>query len=454
MTEYQFHAPVALLPSGWAEDVSINVARDGRIVDIRPDSAYTAEAVRLAGPALPGMVNVHSHTFQRAIAGLAERAGRGGNDSFWTWRERMYALVQKLTPEHIGAIAHHVFIEMLKSGTTGVAEFHYLHHAIDANPYADRAELSNRILAAAQSCGLPITLLPTLYTYSDFGQVAPVSGQRRFLHDVDTFLRLLETVDTRLGARQNLGIAFHSLRAVTVEQIEAVLAEWPTKPPIHIHIAEQQREVEACVAWARARPVAWLFDNVPVGENWCLIHATHLSADECARLARAPVTIGLCPTTEANLGDGIFPGRKFIANGGRFAVGSDSQVCLAPAGELRQFEYTQRLESQQRNCLHDGGQVGDYLYQTAAHAGAQATQQPTGAFEVGKQADFVVLDGDEPMLAGCEASEIASCWMFAGTPNWIRDVWIAGERIVADRRHPQETEAARGMAQALRALAE
>ncbi|WP_423820692.1 formimidoylglutamate deiminase [Salinisphaera sp. SPP-AMP-43] len=453
MTRRQFHAPLALTPEGWARDVAIDVNEHGYITAVTAAAPPEASAIRLAGPTLPGSVNIHSHTFQRAMAGLAERSA-GRNDSFWSWRERMYSLVQRLNPEQVGAIASYSMIQMLKRGYTALTEFHYLHHAADGGFYADRAEMAGRILGAAEAAGLPTTLLPTLYSYGDFGGQPANSGQRRFLHSVDDFLKLLDTVDGRLGLQQTQGLAFHSLRAVTPAQIHEVLAARPETGPIHIHIAEQMREVEACQAWSGQRPVQWLFEHLPIDERWCLIHATHVDASELALLASGPATVGLCPTTEASLGDGIFPASELIDQGGRFAVGSDSQVCLGPLAELRLLEYGQRLSSQQRNRLHDGGEVGDTIYRMAATAGAQAAAQATGALEVGRRADFVVLDPAEPMLAGCAPEQITSCWLFAGDDRWVRDVWVAGQQIISEGHHPLETEAAQAMTDALAELAE
>lgn len=453
VTERRFHAPLALTPNGWARDVAFDVDAQGWIgavtVDTRPDASCT----RLPGPALPGSVNIHSHTFQRAMAGLAERSA-GKDDSFWSWRERMYRLVQRLTPDQVGAIAHYSMIQMLKRGYTALAEFHYLHHDTDGAFFADRAEMASRILAAAETAGLPLTLLPTLYSHGDFGGQPANRGQRRFLHGVDDFLKLLDTLDGHLAAQQTQGLAFHSLRAVTPAQINEVLAARAKAGPIHIHIAEQTREVEACQAWSGLRPVQWLFEHMPVDERWCLIHATHIDESELGLLARSRATVGLCPTTEASLGDGIFPATAFLNRGGRFAVGSDSQVCLSPLAELRLLEYGQRLTSQQRNRLHDGREVGDTIYQMAATAGARAAAQATGALEVGRRADFVVLDSGQPMLAGCTPEQITSCWLFAGDDDWVDEVWVAGRRVIADGRHPDEAKAARAMTQTLAALAD
>ncbi len=448
MSERQLYAENALLPSGWAQGVVITVDRHGTISAVCTGQEAPAAARVLPGPVLPGMVNSHSHAFQRAMAGLAEYAG-ARQDSFWTWREQMYALVTRLTPGQVEAIARYLYIEMLKAGYTAVAEFHYLHNDRQGQPYEPPAEMGSRLLTAAAQAGLPVTLMPTLYSYGGFGSQPLAPGQRRFSHDTDRFLQLIDTLEAQLGAGQYLGIAFHSLRAVTMPQIEQVLTTRPGHYPVHIHVAEQQREVDDCVAWSGQRPVAYLLDQAPVDARWCLIHATHISDEECRALARSEACVGLCPTTEANLGDGLFPGRDFIDADGLFAIGSDSHVSVSVLEELRSLEYGQRLFSEKRNRLHDGGDVGAYLYRQAAENGARAAQQPTGALRAGTRADFVILDGAHPLLATCAPARLASRWLFAGDSCWVREVWIAGHRVVQDGRHPQEVAAGRGFIEAV-----
>lgn len=446
-----FHSSAALLPDGWARDVLIGVDECGIIRTLQADEAASPLAQVLPGPVLPGMVNAHSHAFQRLMAGLAERSG-GGQDSFWTWRERMYALVARVTPEQVQAIARYLYVEMLKAGYTAVAEFHYLHHDAYGRPYAEPAEMALRVAAAANDAGLALTLLPVLYRYGGFGARAPSAAQRRFLHDEDAFADLIERLRARLQGEQRLGMAFHSLRAVTEAQMRRLLVALPYAFPVHIHIAEQQREVEDCLAWCGQRPVTYLLQRFAVDERWCLVHATHVNDEECEALARSGACAVLCPTTEASLGDGFFPATAFVVTGGRFAVGSDSHVSLSVVEELRWLEYGQRLLSEKRNRLHDGGEVGTYLYQSAAHGGARAAHQPTGALALGQRADFVVLDGEQPLLAGCEAAQVASRWLFAGDNTWIREVWVAGRRVIADGHHPQEAVAGQAFAEAAKAL--
>ncbi len=447
-----FHASAALLPDGWARAVTFAVDTAGTLREIRCGGDCPAGAVALPGPVLPGMVNVHSHAFQRLMAGLAERPGGGAEDSFWTWRERMYALVSALTPEQVHAIARSLYVHMLEAGYTAVAEFHYLHRDADGRPYADPAEMSLQVLAAAASAGLPITLLPTLYCHGGFGGQPLAPAQRRFSMDDEQALALLDRLDRQTREHQRVGVAFHSLRAVDGARMRRVLDALPGDRPIHIHAAEQQREVDDCLAHHARRPVAHLLDTVGLDARWCLVHATHMSPDETARMARSGACAGLCPSTEASLGDGLFPAPEFVAAGGRFAIGSDSHVSVSPLEELRWLEYGQRLRTQRRNRLHDGGEVGTFLYGEAATGGARAAAQPTGALEVGRRADFVVLDGGQPMLAGCAPEQIASRWLFAGEQAWVGEVWVAGRRAVAGGRHPLHDETSRELAAVAREL--
>lgn len=440
MTQRLF-ADHALLADGWAHHVLIEVDDAGFITAVSPDSA-AGDARRLAGPALPGMPNLHSHAFQRAMAGLAE-IGSERPDSFWNWRERMYCLVDTLTPEQVATIAQALYVEMLKGGYTQVSEFHYLHHDPAGRAYADPAEMGWAISTAAERSGISLTLLPVLYTYGGFGGQPPNIGQRRFIYDTPGFLRLLERLAPRLSAHptQALGLAFHSLRAITPEQIREVLAADPTGPR-HIHVAEQQREVDESLAHSGHRPVRWLLDNVSIDAHWCLVHATHLDACEVRDLAASGAVAGLCPTTEANLGDGLFPAIDYAVQGGRLGIGSDSHVSLNVVEELRLLEYGQRLVSQRRNCMQDGAtrQVGDWLYRHALVGGAQASGQPIGAIAPSMRADLVILDGEDPYLATASDETRLGRWLFSGSKQQIRDVMVAGRWVVEARRHPLDGE--------------
>ncbi len=447
-----FFAERALLPEGWSANVRLEVDAQGYLQGVAVDS--TAEgAERLQGPLLPGMPNLHSHAFQRAMAGLAEVAG-ATQDSFWTWRDLMYRLVGRLAPEQLEVVARQLYIEMLKAGYTAVAEFHYVHHDPEGVPYADPAELGRRLAQAAGRAGIGLTLLPVLYSYSGFGAQAPTAGQRRFLHTTDSYLELLPRLAAVLAEGQRLGLCFHSLRAVSGAQLAEVLAATEPDWPVHIHIAEQQKEVADCLAWSGRRPIEWLYEQVAVDERWCLVHATHALPHEVALMAQSRAIAGLCPTTEANLGDGLFPATDFLAAGGRFGIGSDSHVSVSPVEELRWLEYGQRLRDQQRNRLVCARQpnVGQHLFVQALQGGAMALGQEIGQLAVGRRADWVVLDGTDPYLASAPADALLNRWLFAGGDRQVRDVMVGGRWVVRDGRHPDEAASAKDFAQVLRTL--
>ena len=449
-----FFAERALLPSGWANNVRLEVSADGLLTHIQADaSAQGAE--QLSGPLLPGMPNLHSHAFQRAMAGLAEVAGNP-NDSFWTWRDLMYRLVGKISPDQLGVIARQLYIEMLKCGYTSVAEFHYVHHDHNGQAYADPAELSLQISQAASAAGIGLTLLPVLYSHSGFGGQAPNDGQRRFINSTQNYLDLQARLQPIVAQQpaQRLGLCFHSLRAVTPQQISDVLAASDQQCPVHIHIAEQQKEVDDCLAWSGRRPLQWLYENTEVDQRWCLVHATHANPEEVSLMAKSRAIAGLCLTTEANLGDGIFPAVDFLAQGGRMGIGSDSHVSLSVVEELRWLEYGQRLRDQRRNRLYGAEQpmVGRTLYDAALDGGAQALGQPIGALEVGKRADWLVLDGNDPYLATASGDAILNRWLFAGGDRQVRDVLVNGKWVVRDGHHAGEEESNRAFTQVLRDL--
>ncbi|MBI2254139.1 MAG: formimidoylglutamate deiminase [Proteobacteria bacterium] len=445
-------APIALLPDGWAEQVVIEFDRAGNVIRVETGANPPADAMQCQGPVLPGMPNLHSHAFQRAMAGLAEVA-LNPEDSFWTWRDLMYRLVGRLTPDQVEDIARYLYIDMLKGGYTAVAEFHYLHHDLDGRPYADAAEMSRRVLRAAERAGIGITLLPVLYAHGGFGGKVPTDGQKRFINSVDSYLKLQETLAKDCaGPGRRLGFCFHSLRAVTRDEILAVMGSTRDDRPVHVHIAEQQREVDDCLAWSGRRPIQWLYDNVAVDDRWCLIHATHAEADEVAAMARSHAVAGLCPTTEANLGDGLFPAIDFVNAGGRLGIGSDSHVSLSVVEELRWLEYGQRLKHERRNRLYDANKhVAGFLYRANAAGGAQALGQKMGAIAVGNRADLVVLDGNHPLLAYVKGDDILGRWLFAGLNRMVKDVMVGGDWVVQDGRHGDEIEAGRAFAEAVKA---
>jgi formiminoglutamate deiminase len=431
----EFFAENALLAEGWARDVVFKVDGSGLISSVSIGARLGA-AQRLGGVVVPGMANVHSHAFQRAMAGLAEQRGDSA-DSFWTWRRTMYDFLDRLTPDDVEAIAALVCSEMLEAGFTTLGEFHYLHHDAAGQPYDDPAEMAGRIVAAASATGIGLTLLPVFYAHGGFGGLPPALGQRRFVNDIDGFSRLMESAGRHVqgldGAR--IGIAPHSLRAATVDEINQILP-LANGGPVHIHVAEQMVEVEDCVAWSGQRPVEYLLDSLPVDGRWCAIHATHMTTAETETLARSGAVAGLCPETEANLGDGIFNVLHFLATGGRFGIGSDSHIHIGLAEELRLLEYGQRLTSRSRNVLCASGTgTGDTLFRAAVSGGAQALGQPVDGLKAGQRADFVVLDETHPSLAGRPVERMIDGWIFAGDKSCVRDVHVAGRRVVADGRH-------------------
>jgi formiminoglutamate deiminase len=368
------------------------------------------------------------------MAGLTERRGADADD-FWTWREVMYAFLSQLTPDDVEAIAAQAYVEMLEGGFTRVAEFHYLHHDAAGAAYGDPAEMAGRVAKAAAHAGIGLTLLPVFYAHADFGGAPPTPGQRRFISTTDGFLALIEASARHLGEDATLGVAFHSLRAASIGEIHAIL-EGGVPGPIHIHVAEQMREVEACMAHHGARPVEWLLSNAPVDERWCLIHATHVNEVETERLAASRAVAGLCPITEANLGDGVFPTARFLALGGRMGVGTDSNVLIDAAEELRALEYAQRLSARARCRLADAQtpSVGRRLFEAACLGGAQALGVD-GGIVAGASADIVSLNGDHPALAQRSGDLALDSWIFAARGGAIDAVWRRGAKVVSGGRH-------------------
>ena len=423
-------ADAAVLGGGVAQNVAITVAADGHITSVQPGAR---EGARVAGLVVPGLANVHSHAFQRAMAGLAERAGPEG-DNFWRWREVMYRFLSVLTPGDVQAIAAQLYVECLRHGYTSVAEFHYLHNAPDGGAYADPAEMARRIAAAAQDSGIGLTLLPVLYRWGGFGGRPPSPGQRRFLLTPDAYAGLVETMAREVA----VGVAPHSLRAVSPDDLRAALQVAGPARPVHIHIAEQTTEVADCLSWSGARPVQWLLDHAKVDARWCLIHATHIDAAERQGIAGSGAVAGLCQTTEANLGDGIFPLRPYLEDGGRFGVGTDSNVSTSPIEELRWLEYVRRLESRARNVSESrqGASVAASLLHRAAAGGAQALGRNAGEIAPGRLADLVVLDPAHPALVGRRGDALLDAWVFSGNSNPVRYVMVAGQWVIRDGLHP------------------
>lgn len=447
MTEAIF-ATEALLPEGWAKDVRI-VLDGARIASVAAGAKPIPGDIR-AEALIPGIPNLHSHTFQRAMAGLTERRGPSA-DSFWTWRDLMYRFALSLTPDEVQAIAEMAAMEMLESGFTRLGEFHYLHHGPDGRPHADPAEMSLRIIAAAEATGINLTLLPVFYAHANFGGAVPTDGQRRFINDLDGYAEILVRAKAALRRPlDRIGIAPHSLRAATGEEIDLLLAKFPDGP-VHIHIAEQMREVEDCIAWSGQRPVEWLMSHADVNDRWCLIHATHLTGAERSAISASGAVAGLCPVTEANLGDGLFPAPEFLAEGGRFGIGSDSNVRISVPEEISILEYGQRLTRRLRNVLTEGGgSTGGTLLRGAVKGGTQALAAPAGGIAAGAPADFVAL-GDGAGIAA-EGDRIIDRWVF-GADARVTDVWAGGIRVVTEGRHRDRDRIAAGFARVMGRLA-
>ena len=445
-------AKQAMLGAGWAQNVRLTVA-SGAITGIAPDTTPQASDT-VVDTLLPALANLHSHSFQRAMAGMTEYR-MAGKDSFWTWRDLMYRFTAHLTPEHIEAIAAFVFLEMQEAGYASVGEFHYIHHQPGGTPYDDVGELSSKIAAAAATTGIGLTHLPVLYTYGGAGQAALQPGQARFGNSVDSFNDLVARAQATVAVLPpdcRVGIAPHSLRATSPGDLAEVLRAHPAVP-IHMHIAEQPREVADIMAWLGARPVEWLLNNVEISRDWCLIHATHMTEAETQHMARSGAVAGLCPITEANLGDGPFNGPTYLAAGGAFGIGSDSNVLISLTEELRTLEYSQRLRDLARNVMVVGeGSVGAALYTGAARGGAQALGRKAGAIAVGQLADLVAIDSTDPALCALQAHQLLDGLAFAATGGVVTDVWSAGRHSVVDGRHIQRDQIVDGYRSAMQSL--
>ncbi|WP_171126415.1 MULTISPECIES: formimidoylglutamate deiminase [unclassified Ruegeria] len=427
------HAKTALLGSDWVHDLWVKV-ENGRITQLQTGVAAKPDDVRV-DVLLPALANLHSHAFQRAMAGMTE-VRAAGRESFWTWRTLMYRFLDRLTPEQIQAIAALVYMEMQEAGYASVGEFHYVHNQPGGQPYDTPSELSQRIYSAASQTGIGLTHLPVLYTYGGVRQEPLTGGQLRFGTSTNQFLKLVEDCQKALPhADSVIGVAPHSLRATTVQDIRAVLDERPTGP-VHMHIAEQVQEVSAVEAALGDRPVSWLLSNFDVDSRWCLIHATHMTDEETQRLARSEAVAGLCPITEANLGDGIFNGAEYISNRGRFGIGSDSNIRISLSEELRMLEYSQRLRDRARTIMvSPEGSVGHALYTGAACGGAQALAREGGEIAVGKLADLVAIDQSHPTLCALRDDQVLDGLCFAAPDGLVTDLWSAGRHMVRQGRH-------------------
>lgn len=433
--EHHLHAQAAFLPEGWRKNVRLIIV-DGCVSAVE-EGVTPRPADERHGAIIPGVANLHSHAFQRGMAGLAESRG-ASTDSFWTWRETMYRFVDQVGPEELKAIAALAYCEMLESGFTSVGEFHYLHHDLDGTPFSDRAEMGAAIVAAAAETGIGLTLLPVFYAHAGFGGTPLSEGQRRFGNDAAGFARLLEATRRVSDVLPDaiVGVAPHSLRAVTREELNAILP-LAGLGPIHIHIAEQMREVKDCQSCLGGRPVEWLLDHMPVDARWCLVHATHMTEVETANLAKSGAVAGLCPITEANLGDGLFPAATYLAAGGQIGVGSDSNVLIDLSEELRLLEYGQRLASQGRNVLagSEARSTGEQIYRHAIKGGGLALGTAGMGIIVGKAADLASLDLEHPSFCGRGSEQLLDSWIFAAGSRGIDCVWRRGTKVVHKGRH-------------------
>ncbi|GLX78225.1 formimidoylglutamate deiminase [Thalassotalea insulae] len=450
----KLHAQRILLADGWKTDQTLTI-ENGVITAINTGVDHTAESV---GTVIPGMVNCHSHAFQRAFAGFSEQ-GSEGQDSFWTWRKIMYKFLGQLTVEQAQLIATQLYIEMLKMGYTRVAEFHYLHHAPDGSNYPELAAMSRALFEAGKNSGIGLTLLPVLYRFSGFGPLPANDGQKRFINSVEQFNQLVTDCIALSNdySNTNVGIAPHSLRAVDLESLSAAVEHvrtYDTKAPVHIHIAEQQKEVNDCLAHYGKRPVQWLLDNMTLDQHWCLIHATHINETERQGIATSGAIAGICPTTEANLGDGVFPTTEYLAEQGTFAIGSDSHISVNPIEELRWLEYAQRLTRQQRAVLANSEElsVGRNLWQRAALGGAQSTNTNVGELTVGKQADLLVLDQNQLSLFAHSEQHLLDSLVFATQSNAIDKVMVNGQWVITDGKHSEEESVSQAFAKLLAKL--
>ena len=440
----------ALLADGWADNVRLDIEA-GRIAAVAADARATADD-REFGIAIPGLANAHSHAFQRLLAGHTEERGPANKDTFWTWRSRMYALSAKIDATAMAAIARQVYGEMVATGYTSVAEFHYLHN--EPGTFETSEAMFEAILAAADASGIRLTYVPVLYERAGFDQPDPTADQQRFATSIDDFLKHYARVKSLAGDRFAVGIGAHSLRAVTADSLAKIAAVAAADGvPMHIHIAEQQREVDQCMAVHGKRPVEWLLEQHDVNEQWCLVHATHIDDEEITAVAESGAVVCLCPSTEANLGDGLFPLQKFLERQGRIAIGSDSHVSMNPFEELRWLEYGQRLITQKRNIAAiRRNQTGRSLFELAAAGGALATGQSGGRISSGDNADLVLLDDDSPMLVGHSTRSLLDALVFSGFTLPIDGVMVRGEWQVIDGRHKDAEKARAGYAAVARDL--
>jgi formimidoylglutamate deiminase len=433
-------AKTALLPSGWQSDVLIEIDGVGRIANVQMGVPEQGDRI---GILLPAPVNVHSHAFQRAMAGLTERRGPNPNDSFWTWRQLMFRFLDRLTPDHVEAITAFVQMEMLETGYATNAEFHYLHHQTGGTPYDNIAEMSDRVAAAASTSGIGLCLLPVHYQYGGCDGRDLTAGQIRFGNTLDQFQALHTKAAEGLASLpldMGIGVAPHSLRAVGVDDLKSYVDHF-TSGPIHMHLAEQRAEVDEVRQNWGARPVEWALENMALNDRWCLIHCTQMTPDETRRLAGSGAVAGLCPITESSLGDGIFDAVRWADAGGAFAVGSDSNIRISLSEELRTLDYSQRLRDGTRSALASADRsTGRRMFDGVLKGGAQATQRKTGRIEIGCWADLLALDSTSEHMWGRVGDTALDSWIFAGDDRLVTDVWSAGRHMVKSGKHVARRE--------------
>ena len=451
-----------LLEDGWAHDVSLVIDGNGNIIAVEHGKKFQPDLMaRLPGAAIPGMPNAHSHAHQRAMAGMSEyrASSAGATDSFWTWRDVMHRFAEVVTPEILEAVAAQVYVEMVKAGFTSVCEFHYMHHQRGGAPYSDPSEMSMAVIRAAKRAGIGITLLPVLYERGGYADKPANAGQQRFMSSPDTLLDIVSRVLRVHGndPQVRVGVAPHSPRQVTVDGTRALingLTSMDATAPVHIHVAEQEKDVEESLTHDGLRPVEWALSKFDVDARWCLVHATHLTPDERQQVASSGAIACICPTTEANLGDGLFPLIDYLGDGGRIAIGSDSNITVNVIDELRLLEYGQRLRFKRRNlaAATTGGGTGTRLYEDTVIGGAQATARPVGVLKTGHRADFIVLDHEHPALVGKPLERLLDSLVFAASPCAIQEVWIGGIRQVAGGRHVRELDTLDAFSRHMRSL--
>ncbi len=445
MKVYRFEG--VLQGKKWIEPAYVSVSKKGKIIAIESSYFGNTPVYYIQGYALPGFQNAHSHAFQYAMAGLAERhSTTDKSDDFWSWRQAMYALALKIEPEQLEAIATMLYSEMLRHGYTHVAEFHYLHHDVEGIPYKNLAEMGQRLVNAAKKTGINITLIPIFYQKGGFGK-EPSKHQKRFISSsVEEYIQLLEASEIACasykGAR--LGIGIHSLRGVEGEAIKEIANyNKEKKLPFHIHISEQLKEVEECIAFYGKRPVEWLLDNMEVDENFHLVHATHLTEDEVKRLAQTKSNVVLCPSTEGNLGDGIFPLIEFQENGGNWSIGTDSHVGINPLEELRLLDYGQRLITHKRNIFTDknDGDSALYALEKSFYSGAKAMGRKVNSFfEVGKKFNASIYKKNSPLLSITSALNRACTILYSSDANMQLATISRGKLVSYKGEHLKEKQ--------------